>query len=419
MRVGKKANYSYKFRLYPTKEQEQFLKRFIGSVRFVYNYMLARAKEDYQKEGKKWSVYEYKKLLPLLKEEYPFLKEVPSQSLQEAVFNLDRAFKNFFAGRSDFPAFKKKKHGGSFYLPQGWRIERINQKWGLLYLPKLKEPIKVRLHRDIEGGIVSINVRLTPAGSFYLTVRVYREIQKLEPVDKICAIDVGVKHFATICYSDGSVERVENPRYLVKKEKRLAREQRKLSRKQKGSKNYEKQRLKVAKLHEKVKNKREDFLHKLSKRIMSENQAIVLEDLNVNGLLSGNLSKHIQDSSWRKFIHYLSYKALWYGRELIFADRFYPSSKTCHVCGYKNQELKLSNREWICPVCGTKHDRDINAGKNLLLYGVAHLTRGRVGPTRTKACGDVKASVKQELSVVRQEAPQFIEERRSLWIYHW
>ncbi|WP_340694722.1 transposase [Hydrogenobacter thermophilus] len=142
MRNKRRANYSYKFKLYPTKEQKQFLKRAVGSVRFVYNYMLARAKENYHLAGQKWNVYEYKKLLPLLKEEYPFLKEVPSQSLQEAVFNLDRAFKNFFAGRSDFPAFKKKKHGGSFYLPQGFKIERINQKWGLLYLPKLKEPIK-------------------------------------------------------------------------------------------------------------------------------------------------------------------------------------------------------------------------------------------------------------------------------------
>ncbi|MEZ0360943.1 MAG: RNA-guided endonuclease TnpB family protein, partial [Hydrogenobacter sp.] len=231
------------------------------------------------------------------------------------------------------------------------------------------------------------------AGSFYLTVRVCKEIQKLEAVDRICAIDVGVKHFATICYSDGSVEKVENPKYLVKTEKRVAKEQRKLSRKQKGSKNYEKQRLKVAKLHEKVKNQREDFLHKLSRRIVSENQAIILEDLNVKGLLSGNISKHIQDSSWRKFFEYLSYKALWHGRELIFADRFYPSSKTCHVCGYKNQELKLSDREWVCPVCGTRHDRDINAGKNLLLYGFAHLTSGRVGTTRAYACGGAKSSV--------------------------
>ncbi|WP_340694721.1 RNA-guided endonuclease TnpB family protein [Hydrogenobacter thermophilus] len=236
-------------------------------------------------------------------------------------------------------------------------------------------------------------MRLTPAGSFYLTVRVCKEIQKLKPVDRICAIDVGLKHFATICYSDGYSEKVENPRYLVKTEKRVAREQRKLSRKQKGSKNYEKQRLKVAKLHEKVKNQREDFLHKLSRRIVSENQAIVLEDLNVKGLLSGDLSRHIQDSSWRKFLEYLSYKAFWHGRELIFADRFYPSSKTCHVCGYKNQELKLSDREWVCPVCGTRHDRDINAGKNLLLYGVAHLTSGRAGTARSYACGGAKSSV--------------------------
>lgn len=216
MRDKRQANYAYKFRLYPTKEQEQFLKKVIGCVRFVYNHMLARVKEDYQQTGKKWNVYEYKKLLPSLKEEYPFLKETPAQSLQEAVLNLDRSFKNFFAKRSDFPAFKKKRNGGSFYLPQGFRIERVDEKWGFLYVPKLKEPIRIRMHRDIEGEVSSINVRLTPTNSFYLTVRVHKEVKKLEQTDRICAIDLGLKHFATICYSDGGIEKIESPRYFVK-----------------------------------------------------------------------------------------------------------------------------------------------------------------------------------------------------------
>lgn len=208
-----KPNYAYKFRLFPTKEQEQFLRRSIGSVRFVYNWMLKKAKEDYEKQGKKWNVYEYKKLLPILKNEYEFLKEVPSQSLQEAVFNLGRAFNNFFSGRNDFPKFKKKKHGGSFYIPQSFMIERIDDRWALLHIPKLQEPIKMRMHRKIEGDISSINIKLTPSGKFYVSVRVEREIKKSKDTDRICAIDLGIKDFATICYSDGSVEKIENPKH--------------------------------------------------------------------------------------------------------------------------------------------------------------------------------------------------------------
>ncbi len=348
MRNKRQANYSYKFRLYPTNEQKLFLKKAVGCVRFVYNYMLAKAKECYKESGIKWNVHDYKKQLPTLKKEYPFLAEVYSQSLQEAVFNLDRAFKNFFKKKSDFPVFKKKKNGGSFYLPQGFKIERIDKKWGLLYLPKLKKPI-----------------------------------------DKICAIDFGVKDFAVMVDEDGNIEKINNPKHLQKAEKRLVREQRKLSRKQKGSKNFEKQRLKVAKYHEKVANQREDFLHKLSKRVVSENQAIILEDLHVKGLLKNkHLSKSISDVGWSKFVRYLTYKAQWYDRKTVFVNRFYPSSKLCNVCGYKNDFLTLSDREWICPECKSEHDRDINASINLLKYGVTHLKSGRTGTVRTQACGD-------------------------------
>ena len=357
--------YVYRFRLYPTKEQEEFLNRQIGHSRFVYNKLLEIAKENYEKEGKKWNYYEYKRLLPQLKEEYPFLKEANSQSLQETVRWLDRAFKNFFRGLAKFPKFKSKKRTNSISIPQHFDIEGNKIK-----IPKLKTPIKFKKHREIEGRIKSISITKLPSGKFYLNILVDREIKPLPETDKVVAIDVGITHFCTL--STG--EKIENPRYLVKTERRLGKLQRKLSRKKKGSNKYRKLQRKIAKLHEKVVNQRNDFLHKLSRRIIGENQAIIVEDLNIKGLMqNGKLSKHIAAASWRRFISYLEYKASFYGRQLIKVDPFYPSSKLCSVCGYKKQDLKLSDRTWICPVCGTKHDRDYNATLNLLREGLKHL----------------------------------------------
>jgi len=354
--------YVYRFRLYPKKGQVEFLNRQIGHCRFVYNKLLEIAKESYEKEGKKWNYYEYKRLLPKLKEEFPFLKEANSQSLQEAVKWLDRAFKNFFKGLAKFPRFKSKKRINSVLIPQHFRIEGDKIK-----IPKLKTPIKFKKHREIEGKIKSISITKLPSGKFYLNVLVNREIKPLPETDKVVAIDVGLKSFCTL--STG--EKIENPRHLSKTEKRLKKLQRKLSGKIKGSNKYLKLQKKIAKLHEKIKNQRNDFLHKLSKRIVGDNQVVIVEDLNVKGLLqNGNLSKHIADASWRKFITYLEYKAKLYGRKLIKVNPFYPSSKLCSVCGYKNENLKLSDRRWVCPNCGTEHDRDYNATLNLLREGL-------------------------------------------------
>lgn len=259
---------------------------------------------------------------------------------------------------------------------------------------RLKEIVKeVAKEKGFEVASVEIGLQdhvhiFASAGKYYVSILVDEDVKPLPETNKICAIDLGLKDFAIVCYSDGTVEKIENPRYLNKTLKRLAKEQRKLSRKNKGSKNREKQRLKVAKVHEKVGNHREDFLHKVSKRIVSENQTIILEDLKVRGLLSnGNLSRHIADTSWTKFVQYLTYKSNWYGKQIIFADRFYPSSKLCNVCGYKKEDLALSDRYWTCPVCETNHDRDVNASKNLLNYGFTHLTGGRAGTVQTYACG--------------------------------
>ncbi|ADY73402.1 transposase, IS605 OrfB family [Desulfurobacterium thermolithotrophum DSM 11699] len=378
--------YVYRFRLYPNREQVEFLNCQIGHCRFVYNKLLEIAKELYKKENKKWNYYEYKKLLPKLKEEYPFLKEANSQSLQEAVKWLDRAFKNFFKGLVKFPKFKSKKRVNSVSIPQYFKIEENRIK-----ISKLETPIKFKKHRSIEGKVKSISITKLPSGKFYLNVLVDREIEPLPETDKVVAIDVGLTHFCTL--STG--KKIENPRHLLKTERKLKKLQRKLSRKVRGSNKYLKLQKKIAKLHEKIVNQRNYFLHKLSRKIISDNQAMIVEDLNVKGMLkNSNLSKHIADASWRRFISYLEYKAKLYGRKLVKINTFYPSSKLCSVCGYKNGNLKLSDRNWKCPNCGTEHDRDYNATLNLLREGLKFLkgslrfASGRGGTPRTNARGE-------------------------------
>jgi len=351
-------HYVYRFRLYPNKEQD---------CRFVYNKLLEIAKRDYEQEGKKWNYYEYKKLLPKLKEEFPFLKEANSQSLQEAVKWLDRAFKNFFKELSGFPKFKSKKRTNSISIPQHFKVEGNKVR-----IPKLKTPIRFIKHREIEGRIKSVSITKTPTGKFYLNVLVEREIEPLPQTGKVVAIDVGLTHFCTL--STG--QKIENPKHLIRTEQRIKKLQKQLSRKEKGSRRFKILARRIAKLHEKVRNQRNDFLHKLSKRIIGDNQAVIVEDLNVKGLVQNSkLSKHIADASWRRFIQLLEYKAKLYGRVLIKVDTFYPSSKLCSRCGFKKEDLKLCDREWECPRCGTKHDRDYNATLNLLKEGLARLKR--------------------------------------------
>ena len=410
------VEYVYRFRLYPNKEQEHFLNIQFGHCRFVYNKLLEISKREFEEQGIKWNYYEYKKKLPQLKEEYPFLKEANSQSLQESVKNLDRAYKNFFKGEAGFPKFKKKKSKQTVHIPQHFVIERVSKKRGLLKIPKLKTPIPIKMHRDIEGKIRSISITKIPDGRYYLNVLTRKEIQPLKPTNKTAGIDVGIKEFAII-HDGENTYHIENPKYLQKSEKRLIKLQRQLSRKQKGSKNWEKARQKAAKQHQKIVNQRKDFLHKVSSAITKQYDAIVVESLNIKGMIQNKkLSKQIADVSWYEFMRMLEYKAKWYGKQIIKADRFYASSKTCNVCGYKNNQLTLSVRKWQCPVCKTIHDRDENASKNLYQIGLTHLTGGRVGTTRTQACGagSVGGMSNRGQSTrhpaVKQEAPQFIEE---------
>jgi putative transposase len=364
---------AFRYHIYPNKEQRTFFAKTFGCVRLVYNKMLSE----------KIEALKNKQPLPTItpakyKEEFPFLKEVDSLALMNAQRNLDSAFKNFFKNPQHyrFPKFKRKRDKQSYTTNNVNNNIKIDFKNGLLYLPKIKDGIEIEKHREFNGRIVSVSISRTPSGNYYASILVELEDESgrrnktKQSKNKVCGIDLGLKEFATIT-DDSGTYKIEHPKYLRKAEKRLKKLQRAFDRKQKGSKNKEKARIKLAKQHEYVANLRNDFLHKLSKAIIDDNQVIVVEDLNVKGMLKNEyLSKSISDSGFGKFLNYLEYKADWYGRTLIVVDRFYPSSKLCNVCGYKHKQLKLSDRYWTCPVCRTYHDRDINASINLYKVGL-------------------------------------------------
>ena len=356
---------TYKYRLYPNKEQKIYFSKCFGSVRFIYNKML-NDKIEYYKENNKMlnnTPAQYKK-------EYQWLKEVDSLALANAQMNLDKAYKNFFRDKSvGFPKYKSKKTNKFSYTTnnQNGTIYIVDNKY--IKLPKLKTLIRIKQHRQIptDGKIKSATISKNPSGKYYISILVKQEIKELPKNEFAVGIDLGLTDFAIT--SDGI--KYPNPRYLKKSLNKLAKEQRKLSRKKIGGKNRNKQRIKVAKLHEKIANQRKDFLHKLSFKLINENQVICLEDLQVKEIQQNKyLSQSASDVGWYEFRRQLEYKAKWYRRTISFVDKYYPSSQICSNCGENTGKKPLDIREFDCLCCGTHHDRDINASINILHEGL-------------------------------------------------
>ena len=359
----KKVNKTYKFRIFPNAEQEQNLARHFGHSRFVYNYFLNQRKEQYLEGKKSDNYYAQAASLTKLKKEKgtEWLKEVNSQTLQFALKSLDSAYTNFFRGNAKFPRFKSRSNKNSFTVPQSGKIVD-----GKLNIPKFKKGIKIELHRELLGTIGKMSITRTPSGKYFVSIFTKQEIEQLPTNHKAIGCDLGIKDF--VVTSDN--HKFKNNSYTKKYARQLKEAQQHLSRKQKGSNGFEKQKVKVAKIHEKIANSRLDTLHKVSYELIRANGLIVIEDLNVKGMIKNRkLSKHIADASWGNFVNLLQYKCDWYGRELVKVNRFFPSSKTCNECGWINQDLNLSIREWTCNN-GHKLDRDLNAAKNILKEGL-------------------------------------------------
>ena len=357
-----------KVRLYPNDKQAQKLSQVMGSARWWYNFALNLCNETYKATGKGLNQIALNKYLPKLKkaEETSWLNDCYSQVLQSATLNLTKAFKNFFEGRTKYPRFKSYHGKQSCQYPQN-----VSIKDGCLKIPQLGL-VKASIHRIFDGKIKTVTVSKTPTGKYFASIlfETEQDFPVVTIIGKICGIDLGIKDFA-IVHDGEKTSKYANPRHIKKHEKNLARKQQKLARKQKGSKNKEKARKLVAKVHERTSNTRHDFLHKLSRKIVNTNQVVVVEKLNIKGMVRNHkLAKAISDVGWGTFINFLDYKLKEKGGLLVEIDRWFPSSKTCSNCLYQMSEMPLDVREWTCPSCGSHHDRDENASKNIRAEGI-------------------------------------------------
>jgi len=367
---------AYKYRLYPNKSQIEILWKTINGCRYVYNWSLEQRQTAYKNGEKMPSVFDLNKKLTVMKQDNQWLYDCSCPALQFSIRNMDSAYTNFYRRVKEgkkkeelgFPKFKSRHNPvQSFQMINNYRIDFENKK---IKLPKISTWVKCVLDREFLGTMKTGTVSVTNTGKWFVSILVEDETELPDKVpytdDQVIGIDLGLTHFAIL--SDGT--KIENPRFLRESEKRLACLQRRLSKKQKGSQNKKKAALKVALQYEKVKNQRMHFLHCISSKLVNENPVLVVEDLNVKGMVKNKyLSKSISDVSWSEFTRQLEYKSEWTGKTVIKIGRFEPTSKGCSVCGYKYEKMSLSVRLWQCPKCGTKHDRDINAAQNIKALG--------------------------------------------------
>jgi putative transposase len=376
---------AFKYRFYPTPSQEVLLRKTMGCSRFVYNHFLALRIKEWTTNKKSVSYNETSSILTQLKkeEETSWLNEVSSVALQQSLQNLQEAYNNFFRGlkkkqKVGFPRFKKKSSRNSITLTKAG----FSYKNGEIFIAKSKKKLNIRWSRQLPSeDISSITISLTPSGKWFISILVEDTNDYTLPLcDRVLGIDLGIETFATL----STDEKVKMPdlKHHYEKLKKLQRKHAK----KKGQFNKNKARIKVARQYEKISNIREDFHHKLSTRIINENQVIVLEDLNVSGMVRNRkLARVISQQGWSQFVTFLKYKSVMYGREVVQVDRFYPSSKTCSSCGTIQSSLPLHIREWTCDACGIHHDRDINAAKNLMALGTSVTAFG----------GDVRPTCRQ------------------------
>lgn len=387
----------FKYRFYPTSEQESLLRRTLGCVRFVYNRALAERSEAWANGKKSIGYAEQSRQLPIWKRapETAFLGEVSSVALQQSLRHLQAAYANFFTKRAKYPNFKRKAPGGSAtFTRNAFRLTG-----GKLTIRKVPASLDIRWSRELPKGArpSSVTVSLDASGRWHVSFMCEDATIKSLPKRKTAVgIDVGITSLATL--STG--EKIANPKHDERELKRKRALSRRLSRKKNGSKNRLKAKLKLARHHARIADRRKDHLHKLSTRLVRENQVIVVEDLNVSGMVRNRkLARVISDAAWGELFRQLEYKSEWYGRDFVKVDRFFPSSKTCNACGLIVERLPLSVRSWACPKCGVEHDRDVNAARNILAAGLA-----------VSACGPdvrqrilrnaVRSGVKQELTEV-------------------
>ena len=375
---------AFRYRFYPTPEQESLLRRTLGCVRLVYNKALYERTQAWYERQERVGYNQTSSMLTQWKkeEDLDFLNEVSCVPLQQGLRHLQTAFVNFFAGRASYPIFKKKRNGGSAEFTKS----AFKFKDKEIYLAKCSEPLPIRWSRQIPKGCepTSVTVSLHPSGRWHISIRFDDPtIQPLPVTDNTVGIDLGVT--SLIATSNG--DKIANPQHFKKHCKRLKKAQKNFFRKQKGSKNREKARIKVAKIHLKISDSRKDFLHKTTTQLVRENQTIAIESLAVKNMVKNHkLALAISDSGWSELSRQLDYKCRWYGRTLVAIDRWFPSSKRCSSCGHIVDKMPLNIREWTCPKCGCNHDRDVNASKNILAAGLAVSVCGAtVRPEQSKS----------------------------------